>query len=118
MSKPGLAEYFLSTEHGKGGDLMNPKVQHFQARKLVIRCDPPQPVVADGQVLGKGTVKIKILKHALRVITGQQLGLASEKPGKEPKQKDQANHASQAGKATQSNKDQEDITALSIETKQ
>ncbi len=82
MTKPGLGEYFLSTERGKRGDLMNPKVQHYQAKKLVIRCDPPQAVVADGQPLGKGTVKIKVLKHALRVVTGSRLGLASDKTAK------------------------------------
>ncbi len=98
MTKAGLGEYFLSTERGKRGDLMNPKVQHYQAKKLVIRCDPPQAVVADGQPLGKGTVRIKVLKGALRVVTGPRLGLASGKSAKAAKQ---------AEKVPQANKEQE-----------
>jgi hypothetical protein len=47
-------------------------VQHYQARKVKVKSSPKLDVMADGVALGKGTVKIKVRKGALRIITAQK----------------------------------------------
>ena len=44
------------------------KIQRYRARKLTIKTSPKLDVMADGVMLGKGKVKIKVLPGALRVI--------------------------------------------------
>ncbi len=46
----------------------NDKVQHYRVKKFEIKSKPPLDVNADAISLGKGNVKIKCLKGALRVI--------------------------------------------------
>ena len=44
------------------------KIQRYRARKLKIKSSPKLDVMADGIMLGQGTVRIKIFEGALRVI--------------------------------------------------
>ena len=61
-----LANYYAATmDGGYSGD---GKVQLYQAHKLKVKSSPKQAVTADGVALGKGTVTIKVLPAALRVI--------------------------------------------------
>lgn len=46
----------------------DPRIQHYQVRKLAIYTDPPMPVMADSIEIGQGTVEIEIIKKALTVI--------------------------------------------------
>jgi diacylglycerol kinase (ATP) len=70
FSKVELIRYYAAVmDGGYSGD---GKVQHYQARKLKIKASANLEVMADGVVLGKGTVKIKVLKNALRVISAEK----------------------------------------------
>jgi hypothetical protein len=55
-----------------GGYSGDRKVQNYQARKIKVKSSPKLNVMADGVELGKGTVKIKVRKNALRIITAQK----------------------------------------------
>ena len=57
----------------------NGKIQRYRARKIKIKTSPKLEVMADGVMLGKGKVKIKILPGTLRVIT-PEVGAGVEKP--------------------------------------
>jgi diacylglycerol kinase (ATP) len=74
FSKAELLGYYARVmDGGYSGD---GKVQRYQARKVKVKSSPRLKVMADGVELGKGTVTIKILPGALRVITAEQsLGL-------------------------------------------
>jgi diacylglycerol kinase (ATP) len=85
FGKLELLRYYAAVmDGGYSGD---GKVQHYQARKMKIKTTPKLDVMADGVELGKGTVRIKVRKGALRVIT---TGKASES---ESSQKEVANAA-------------------------
>ena len=82
FSKIELISYYAAVmDGGYSGDR---KVQRYQARKLKIKASPKLDVMADGVVLGRGTVTIKVRPGALRVIT------AGESPAPESLQKDDA----------------------------
>lgn len=66
MSKTELLTYYASVMNQ--GSTENTKVQHYRVRKMDIKSKPPLQVNADAIDLGKGNVKIKCLKGALRVI--------------------------------------------------
>ncbi len=67
FSKTELLGYYAAVmDGGYSGD---GKVQHYRARKIKVKSSPKLDVMADGIELGKGTVTIKVLPAALRVIT-------------------------------------------------
>jgi len=71
FSKAELLRYFAAVmDGGYSGD---GKVQKYQARKLKVKSSPKFDVLADGFPLGKGTVTVKALSGALRVIATQQI---------------------------------------------
>jgi YegS/Rv2252/BmrU family lipid kinase len=75
FSKPELLRYFAEVMNQRySGDK---KVQHYQARSIKIKTSPKLDIMADGIMLGKGKIKIKILPGGLRVIT--DLGNAPQK---------------------------------------
>ncbi|MGE5248797.1 MAG: diacylglycerol/lipid kinase family protein [Bacteroidota bacterium] len=61
-----LAYYARIMDEGRAED---DKVQRYRARKVEIKADPKLDAMADGVVLGKGTVEIKSRPGALWVIT-------------------------------------------------
>ncbi len=70
FSKAELLGYYAKVmDGGYSGD---GKVQRYQARKLKVKSSPRLKVMADGIELGKGTVTIKMLPGALRVITAEK----------------------------------------------
>jgi diacylglycerol kinase (ATP) len=70
FSKPELLGYYAKVmDGGYSGD---GKVQRYQARKVKVKSTPKMKVMADGIELGKGTVTIKMLPGALRVITAEK----------------------------------------------
>jgi diacylglycerol kinase family enzyme len=70
FGKVELISYYAAVmDGGYSGD---GKVQHYQARKLKVKASPKLNVMADGVALGKGTVKIKVRRGALRVITAEK----------------------------------------------
>ncbi len=66
MSKAELLAYFAKTLNANPAN--NDGIQRFRAAKVEIKSSPKLEVMADGVMLGKGTVKIKVLPGALRVI--------------------------------------------------
>jgi diacylglycerol kinase (ATP) len=84
FSKAELVGYYAAVMNG--GYSENEKVQHYQARKLKIKSSPKLNIMADGVALGNGNVKIKVCRHALRVIT-TRLNLNLEKVKKDASDK-------------------------------
>ncbi len=66
FSKAELLAYFASVMNK--GYSENEKVQHYRVRKFEAKTSPPLAVNADSVDLGKGNLKIKCLKAALRVL--------------------------------------------------
>jgi diacylglycerol kinase (ATP) len=58
------------------------KIQRYRAQEIVIKTSPKLKVMADGVMLGKGKVKIKVKPHSLRVIA-PEVGAGIEKPPEE-----------------------------------
>jgi diacylglycerol kinase (ATP) len=77
ISKAELLAY--TAEATNEGHTDDEKILRYRARKLKIRSSPKLEVMADGVMLGKGPVKIKVLPGALRVIA-PEVGTGVEKP--------------------------------------
>jgi diacylglycerol kinase (ATP) len=77
FSKVELLNYFLKIRNEGFSD--DGKIQRYRAAKIKIKSSPKLKVMADGVMLGKGTVKIKVLPGALRVIA-PEAGTGVEKP--------------------------------------
>ena len=80
FSKAELLAYFAKLTDESSTD--DGKIQRYRARKLKIKASPKLEVMADGVMLGKGKVKIKVLPGALRVIA-PEVGSGAEKPPEE-----------------------------------
>ncbi len=78
LSKGRILAYFAAVSNG--GESGETGLQRYRASKITIKGKPAQQVMADGVLLGKGKVKIKARRHALRVILGKQEGLARTEP--------------------------------------
>ncbi len=77
FSKAELMSYFAKVMNE--GYASDGKIQRYRARKLKIKSSPKLEVMADGVMLGKGAVKIKVWPGALRVIA-PEVGIGLEKP--------------------------------------
>jgi YegS/Rv2252/BmrU family lipid kinase len=80
FSKAELLAYATKTSNER--ETSDGKIQRYRAGKLKIKSDPKLDVMADGVMLGKGAVKIKLLPGALRVIA-PEVGSGVEKPKSE-----------------------------------
>ncbi len=79
LSKLDLVGYVLQ---GVGLDKPeDPRIQHFHVRRVEIETQPAMPVMADGDALGEGRVRIEVRKHALAVMVGEQAAEALPAPG-------------------------------------
>jgi len=77
FTKAELLAY--STRVMNQGTTDDGKIQRYRASSMTIRSAPKQAVMADGVMLGKGKVKIKVWPGALRVYT-PPVGSGVEKP--------------------------------------
>jgi len=77
FSKTEALTYFATIMNERSAE--DGKIQRYRARKLKIKASPKLEVLADGILLGKGTVRIKVLPGALRVIA-PEVGQGAEKP--------------------------------------
>ena len=69
LSKLDLVGYVLQ---GVGLDKPeDPRIQHFQVRRVDIDTHPAMPVMADGDALGDGGVHIEVRRHALAVMVAE-----------------------------------------------
>lgn len=61
------------------GTVDQASIQHFRAKRLRIRSNPPMSTLADGIDLGAGPVKIEVLPRALAVMAGSTRGKGPNK---------------------------------------
>jgi diacylglycerol kinase (ATP) len=79
FSKAELLSYSTKVMNPDTAESMQDgKIQRYRAAKIMIKSSPRLDVMADGVMLGKGTVKIKVLPGALRLIA-PQVGAGLEK---------------------------------------
>lgn len=67
FSKAELLAYYVQIRNE--GFAVNDKVQRYRAHKIEIKTDPKMDVMADGVMLGKGSVEIKAKPGAVWMIT-------------------------------------------------
>jgi diacylglycerol kinase (ATP) len=83
FTKPQLMAYFAQVrEEGVAASKITvdeSKVQRYRIRELKIKAQPKMAVLADGVELGKGAVKLRVLKAALRVFA-PPVGTGTEAP--------------------------------------
>lgn len=77
FSKAQLVSYFAQVREEGTAD--ESKVQRYRAAKIKIKADPKMAVLADGVVMGKGAIKIRVRHNALRVIA-PKVGTGVEAP--------------------------------------
>jgi diacylglycerol kinase family enzyme len=98
FSKTEILRYFTEeSDHAYSG---KQKIQNYQARKLIIKTSPKLDVMTDGIAFGRGSVSIKVLSEALRVIT-DGTNLVMENPQNvlaEPQPEEKAKPASHVEK--------------------
>ena len=81
LSKLELLGYVLQgVGEGKPEDA---RIQHFHVRKVEIDTHPAMAVMADGNPLGEGLVRIEVKRHALAVMVAQAEPLPVEQPALE-----------------------------------
>jgi len=70
LNKLDLLGYVLQgVGEGKPED---PRIQHFHVRRVDIDTHPSMPVMADGNPLGEGLVRIEVRRHVLAVMAGPE----------------------------------------------
>jgi diacylglycerol kinase family enzyme len=79
LSKLDLLGYvFQGVGVGKPEDS---RIQHFHVRRVDIDTHPSMPVMADGNALGEGLVRIEVRRHALAVMAGPAAPEVLPEPG-------------------------------------
>jgi len=56
------------------------RIQRFRAKTIAITTNPAMPAMADGAVIGNGSVKVTLHKHRLRVMAGLALPAVAAEP--------------------------------------
>ena len=79
LSKMELLGY--AAQQIVGGGTEDPRIQHFQARRIDMDTQPAMPVMADGLDMGEGTLHITVQRHALAVMVGASASEAGPLPG-------------------------------------
>ncbi|HLO30711.1 MAG TPA: diacylglycerol kinase family protein [Anaerolineales bacterium] len=70
MSKLNMISYAMLSQLGLVEDI---GIQHYRVKHVKIRSIPHMPVLADGLLLGEGSVSIRIYPRALTVMAGSAL---------------------------------------------
>ena len=80
MSKLNMISYAMLSQIGFGADV---GIQHYRVKHAKIRSVPHMPVLADGVLLGEGSLSIHAHPRALAVMAGAQLtgSSATQSPG-------------------------------------
>ena len=69
LSKLDLLSYaFQGVGAGKPED---PRIEHYHVRRVDIDTQPAMPIMADGNALGEGRVRIEVRRRVLAVMVGQ-----------------------------------------------
>jgi len=79
LSKLDLLGYvFQGVGTGKPED---PRIQHYHVRRVDIDTQPAMPIMADGNALGEGRVRIEVRRRVLAVMVGKSAPEALPGPG-------------------------------------
>ncbi len=79
LSKLDLLGYvFQGVGTGKSED---PRIQHYHVRRVDIDTQPAMPIMADGNALGEGRVRIEVRRRVLAVMVGKSAPEALPDPG-------------------------------------
>jgi YegS/Rv2252/BmrU family lipid kinase len=70
MSKLNMISYAMLSQIGHFEDI---GIKHYRIRHVRIRSNPRMPVLADGLLLGEGSLSVHIHPHALTVMAGSVL---------------------------------------------
>jgi diacylglycerol kinase (ATP) len=70
MSKVNVLSYAMLS---RGGEVEHADIKHYQARHIRITSQPRMPVLADGTLLGQGSLSIHVHPRALTVMAGAAL---------------------------------------------
>jgi YegS/Rv2252/BmrU family lipid kinase len=70
MSKLDMVSYAMLSQLGS---TENAGIKHYRVQQIQITSMPPMPVLADGLLLGKGSLSVHIQPRALKVMTGTVL---------------------------------------------
>jgi len=82
LSKLDLLGYVFQ---GVGvGKPENSRIQHFHVRRVDIDTHPSMPVMADGNALGEGAVRIEVRRRVLAVMAGPAIPEVLPEPGEAP----------------------------------
>jgi diacylglycerol kinase (ATP) len=65
MSKLDLISYAMQSA---GGGAEDDRIQHYRVKELTIHSDPPMPLLADGVLLGQGSITARVHPRALNVM--------------------------------------------------
>ncbi len=70
MSKLNMLSYAMLS---RGGQVEDASIMHYRAKDIAIVSDPQMPVLADGVLLGQGSLSVHVHPRALTVMAGKQL---------------------------------------------
>jgi diacylglycerol kinase (ATP) len=70
MSKLNMLSYAMLS---RGGSLEDAGIMHYRAKHATLVSNPPMPVLADGTLLGQGSLSVHVYPRALTVMTGTEL---------------------------------------------
>jgi len=70
MSKLNMLSYAVLS---RGGLVQDAGIQHYRVKHVKIRSNPRMPVLADGTLLGQGSLSVHIHPRALTVMAGSAL---------------------------------------------
>ena len=70
MSKLNMLTYAMLS---RGGLVADDGIKHYRASHIRIVSDPQMPVLADGILLGQGSLSVHVHRHALSVMAGSAL---------------------------------------------
>lgn len=84
LGRLGMARQFLSLASGR--HVEHPRVDYFRSPFLEVDAHPPQPVAADGDVVGHTPVRIRTLHRAIRVLArpGEGTHATGSRPERTP----------------------------------
>ena len=78
LSKLDLLSYVFQ---GVGTDKSeDPRIEHYHVRRVDINTEPAMPIMADGNALGEGRVRIEVRRRVLAVMVGQPASEALASP--------------------------------------
>lgn len=77
MSKLNMISFAMLSQIGLGEDY---GIQHYRVKHLKVRSTPNMPLLADGQMLGEGSISVHIHPRALAVMVDADLTLQARTP--------------------------------------